>query len=250
MPSYVTETKHIRVEQSGAGGRATRFGLIVFVVALVVMGRMCRYDFTSWDDIYTISHNPLVNPPTAATLKHYWTHEEMGLYIPGTYTVWSALARGGRLHGCVRTAEGGAAVAPYSVKFFFSSNGWRNDPDVELSVADPSGCFTLNELEVGDCMMVVLAPGHAPSDPSRVTVPPPPQIGEVEVRLGAGGMVTGVALDERTGAPLPGAMGTSEYQGASATARHMSGVAVCHTQNDTPAAPRSAATRMNVVRWS
>jgi hypothetical protein len=134
----------------------------------------------------------------------------VGRIIPGGPRLSIALARGGRLHGCVRAGEGGAPVAPYSLKVFFSSNGWRADPDLELSVADPSGCFTLNEAEVGDSMLIVLAPGHAPSDPLKVTVPPPPQTGEIEVRLGAGGMLQGVVRDEVTGAPLPNARVAAE----------------------------------------
>src|SRR6478672_1422040 len=68
-------------------------GAIVFIAAVVTMGRMSRYDFTDWDDRYTIATNPLLNPPTLRTLGHYWTHGQYGLFIPGTYTVWTVLAK-------------------------------------------------------------------------------------------------------------------------------------------------------------
>ncbi|HYD42647.1 MAG TPA: carboxypeptidase regulatory-like domain-containing protein [Anaeromyxobacter sp.] len=130
---------------------------------------------------------------------------EVGRVIPGGPEVKMTLAGGGRLRGCVRDATTAAPVAPYTVNAFFSSNGWRDDPDVQLSVADPSGCFTMNELEVGESMLVVLAPGRAPSDPVRVNVPPPPASGEVEVTLAAGGTLRGLVRDEVTGAPLASA---------------------------------------------
>ncbi len=129
----------------------------------------------------------------------------VGRILPGSPEVTIALAGGGRLRGCVRDGASGAPVAPYTVSAYFGSNGWREDPDVQLSVADPSGCFTMGELEIGDSMLVVLAPGRAPSDPVRVNVPAPPASGEVEVALAAGGTLRGVVRTEGTGAPLAGA---------------------------------------------
>jgi len=135
---------------------------------------------------------------------------EVGRVIPGGREVKIALAGGGRLRGCVRDATTAAPVAPYTVHAYFSSNGWRSDPDVQLSVADPSGCFTLDELEVGESMLVVLAPGRAPSDPVRVQVPAPPRAAEIEVALAAGGALRGLVRDEVTGAPLANAHVSAE----------------------------------------
>ncbi len=67
--------------------------MIVFLAALVTMGRVSRHDFTDWDDRYTIAQNPRLNPPSWESVAHYWKNGEFGLYVPGTYTTWAALAR-------------------------------------------------------------------------------------------------------------------------------------------------------------
>ena len=73
--------------------RTTWLGLIVFLAAIVIMGRLGAYDFTDWDDRYTIAQNPRLNPPTWDSLNYYWRHGEFGLYVPGTYTIWALLAK-------------------------------------------------------------------------------------------------------------------------------------------------------------
>src|SRR5689334_10054196 len=97
MHGPVNETATSTLRQPPRSRRALWLGLGVCAIAWLTMGRMCGYDFTVWDDVYTIYHNPRLNPPTLDTLKYYWTHQEQGLYMPGTYTVWSALAAAGRL---------------------------------------------------------------------------------------------------------------------------------------------------------
>jgi protein O-mannosyl-transferase len=67
--------------------------LLVFVVACAGMARVCANDFVSWDDSFTLFNNPRMNPPTAETLRFYWTRAEHGLYMPGTQTIWAALAK-------------------------------------------------------------------------------------------------------------------------------------------------------------
>jgi len=65
---------------------------IVFALAFIGMARICANDFVAWDDSFTLYNNSKLNPPTAESLAFYWTHAENGLYIPGTQTVWAALA--------------------------------------------------------------------------------------------------------------------------------------------------------------
>ncbi len=77
-----------------------RAGLIyaaIFLSVLAVYGRVCLHEFTWWDDAANLHQNPDMNPPSLRGTAHYWTsfgsHAPFGLYIPITYTVWSALAR-------------------------------------------------------------------------------------------------------------------------------------------------------------
>ncbi|HEX8522228.1 MAG TPA: tetratricopeptide repeat protein [Tepidisphaeraceae bacterium] len=57
------------------------------------MSRVCANSFVDWDDAHTLYNNPRMNPPSAGTLRYYWTHGEYGLYIPATYTIWTGLAK-------------------------------------------------------------------------------------------------------------------------------------------------------------
>ncbi|HEX8522229.1 MAG TPA: tetratricopeptide repeat protein [Tepidisphaeraceae bacterium] len=84
--------------------------LLVFVVAVATMGRLCTHDFVDWDDRFTIYANPRLNPPTWENLKFYWQNAEYGLWMPGTYTVWSALAWATRLE---QPDERGSRLNPW-----------------------------------------------------------------------------------------------------------------------------------------
>src|SRR3954465_12162103 len=65
---------------------------IIVVATIATLWPVMKCDFTSWDDPMTVSQNPLLKPPTLHGVIHYWTHASMGLYVPVTYTVWSAVA--------------------------------------------------------------------------------------------------------------------------------------------------------------
>src|SRR4051812_9610397 len=71
--------------------------LLVAGITFLVFAPLCTSEFTWWDDWATIHQNPWLNPPTLATLKHYWSSIAYGLYVPVTYTVWAALAWVARL---------------------------------------------------------------------------------------------------------------------------------------------------------
>lgn len=66
--------------------------LLVFAVALVVFAPICRHAFVSWDDDYTIEGNERMQHPSMGNTLHYWRHEFMDLYVPVTYTAWTAVA--------------------------------------------------------------------------------------------------------------------------------------------------------------
>ena len=71
----------------------TRFIPLLLVLAtLAAFGMATRCDFTQWDDPSTLALNPSFNPPGVRKMLHYWRHPHMGLYIPVTYTAWTALA--------------------------------------------------------------------------------------------------------------------------------------------------------------
>lgn len=70
--------------------RQTRW--VVIASVLIVFGYLFFCDFTWWDDAGTVHQNPRLNPPGAETVLYYWTHAENAIYIPLTYTLWSAVA--------------------------------------------------------------------------------------------------------------------------------------------------------------
>ena len=80
-------------DQSNPTARMVRWiPLCVFTIALVVFAPICRHQFVSWDDDYTIEQNEHLQHPSAASVLHYWRHEFMDLYVPVTYTAWSGVA--------------------------------------------------------------------------------------------------------------------------------------------------------------
>lgn len=88
---------------------------ILVIATMLTLGRLCGMDFTWWDDDRVLHQNPLMNPATWETVRYYWTHAYMGLYVPVTYTIWSALAAMAR----VSPDERGVALNPW---IFHSAN--------------------------------------------------------------------------------------------------------------------------------
>jgi hypothetical protein len=130
--------------------------------------------------------------------------------LPGATDAQIVLSTGGRLRGCVRDGETGASVSPFTVLAYDARNRLRSVPDQQASVADASGCFTLDALHPGTVDLVVLAPRHAPAQVAGVEIPAPPAEGRIDVTLGAGGVITGQVRDELSGAPLADAWITAE----------------------------------------
>lgn len=125
--------------------------------------------------------------------------------LPGGPDAQIVLSAGGRLRGCVHDGETGASVAPFTVLAYDARNRLRSVPDQQASVADASGCFTLDALPPGTVDLVVLAARYAPAQVPGVEVPAPPAQGQVEVTLAAGGVITGQVRDQQSGAPIAGA---------------------------------------------
>src|SRR4029079_17466294 len=77
--------------------RAVWVPLLLSLVILIAFGGLATAEFSYLDDNYNLFENPRMNPPTWGSLGFYWTHQEHGLYVPLTYTVWSILALIGRV---------------------------------------------------------------------------------------------------------------------------------------------------------
>ncbi|MBV8782409.1 MAG: tetratricopeptide repeat protein [Phycisphaerae bacterium] len=80
------------IEPDESPGRWTWARLSLIGLTLVVLAPICGHDFLWWDDHGTIHQNPWLNPPTIASLFHYWKTPQYGLYIPVTGSVWTAIA--------------------------------------------------------------------------------------------------------------------------------------------------------------
>jgi hypothetical protein len=77
--------------------RAALLRAFIFIAVFAVFARLCTSEFTWYDEAVNIHQNPLMNPPTLRSVAYYWTavgrEAPGGLYIPLTYTLWSAVAR-------------------------------------------------------------------------------------------------------------------------------------------------------------
>jgi hypothetical protein len=129
------------------------------------------------------------------------------------------LGAGGRLRGCVRDAASGAPVAPFTVMLFERRSPLWLEPLRSRSVIDPRGCYALDDLAPGPAVMIVSAPGFAPSSEQTVEIPSPPGEAVADAALAAGGRLTGVVRDDATGAAIGGARLSAEgaFAGAAST---------------------------------
>lgn len=80
-----------------SGSTDTRRLISASIVLLVLVGcafyPAFRSQFVHWDDYALVVENQWLNPPTAASLKHFWTAGHEGLYTPLAYTAWSFVAK-------------------------------------------------------------------------------------------------------------------------------------------------------------
>ena len=82
---------------------------LVFVTA-AAFWPVVTCDFVDWDDQMTVAGNGRMNPPSIENTLRYWRAPAMDIYIPLTYTVWEALAKGAQLP---EPDEGGFRLNPY-----------------------------------------------------------------------------------------------------------------------------------------
>jgi protein O-mannosyl-transferase len=84
---------------------AALLGLLI----LAVYWPATTYDFLRWDDQINLTQNPGLHPPSWAHIEIFWHGPYAGLYIPVTYTLWSAMAFFARVSG----QQGGTELNPY-----------------------------------------------------------------------------------------------------------------------------------------
>ncbi len=66
--------------------------LLLLLAGCVTFGYLLACDYTWWDDGNTVFENPLLNPVTWDGLLANWREPSYSIYIPLTYTAWSAIA--------------------------------------------------------------------------------------------------------------------------------------------------------------
>jgi tetratricopeptide (TPR) repeat protein len=76
---------------TGTGTGTAR--VVIVALVLATFGPLVRHDFGGFDDDMNVARNPHLNPPDWRGVGHYWRTPEFDLYVPFTYTVWSAAAR-------------------------------------------------------------------------------------------------------------------------------------------------------------
>ncbi|HTL30180.1 MAG TPA: tetratricopeptide repeat protein [Tepidisphaeraceae bacterium] len=84
--------------------------LVLVIVTVATFGRIVTHEFTGWDDAMTIFENQKIVSPSLENVGYYWSHSEGGLYIPVTYTLWSAIAAVSR----VDDGTGHVALNPWA----------------------------------------------------------------------------------------------------------------------------------------
>ena len=71
--------------------RSRTFLLVLVAITFATFSPVLRNDFVAWDDPQTIIEHPGVNPASFSAVIRYWQEPLSGLYVPLTYTVWSAI---------------------------------------------------------------------------------------------------------------------------------------------------------------
>src|SRR5688572_12346352 len=72
---------------------------ILVIVTLVVFLPVYGHDFVAWDDTHNLAANERMLRPSWEHVKGYWKEQFKDLYIPVTYTLWSAVASVARVSG-------------------------------------------------------------------------------------------------------------------------------------------------------
>lgn len=68
-------------------------GCLLVVIVFAIFGAVTSHGFFSWDDSIHVTRNPYLNPPSQEHLREIWTNPYRKLYIPLSYTFFSAEAQ-------------------------------------------------------------------------------------------------------------------------------------------------------------
>ena len=66
--------------------------LIVVLATAGTFWRVVGFDFTTWDDNQTVSHNADFALAADRALRDFWTRPQVDLYVPVTYSLWMITA--------------------------------------------------------------------------------------------------------------------------------------------------------------
>ncbi|HEY7088938.1 MAG TPA: tetratricopeptide repeat protein [Tepidisphaeraceae bacterium] len=99
-------------------GASTRWlvPISLLLLTFLALSPVLLNEFVGWDDTFTLTENPRLNPPSLGGVLHYWRHAYMSLYVPVTYTIWSALA------AVARTGSGGGRETVLNPWVFHAAN--------------------------------------------------------------------------------------------------------------------------------
>jgi cytochrome c-type biogenesis protein CcmH/NrfG len=81
---------------------------LLIVATILTLWPVCGGQFTQWDDVGVIAHEPTLLPPTWHSMAVWWTRPILYLYIPASYTAWGLIALIAK-----RPGEAGVALSPY-----------------------------------------------------------------------------------------------------------------------------------------
>jgi len=65
---------------------------ILTLAIVAIYAQTLGHRFTMWDDPINVAENPHLNPATWESVAHFWREPYANLYVPLTYTFWSAEA--------------------------------------------------------------------------------------------------------------------------------------------------------------
>ncbi|MBX3412898.1 MAG: tetratricopeptide repeat protein [Pirellulales bacterium] len=75
-----------------AGWRPLWSLALLVIAIMLVYGQTLGHRFSTWDDPINVAENPYLNPVTWESVQRFWREPYALLYVPVTYTFWSAEA--------------------------------------------------------------------------------------------------------------------------------------------------------------
>ncbi len=86
---------------------------VIVAACLLVYGRTATFPFVAYDDNLHVTDNPYLDPPTWASVGHFWTHAYEYLYVPLSYSLFALLALVSRIHSGSPLSATGVTLDPH-----------------------------------------------------------------------------------------------------------------------------------------